>query len=117
MLFRSNKPTHIRKCLTWELKGNWTWEVFVFSDGVFADYSIHSTQHMLTKEVAEKDMNKIFYTIIKKFGDLTGTYVLLNTSLNLHGNPIVNDSNDLINLLKNSKIDGCIMKNFMILRV
>lgn len=79
--------------------------------------SLHPYDFTARPQIVKKDMNKMFYTIIKKFGDLTGTYALLNTSLNLHGNPIVNDSIDLINLLKKSRIDGCIMKKFIILRV
>ncbi len=37
-----------------------------------------------------KESNPFFYDLIKKFGDRTETYVLLNTSLNLRGVPISN---------------------------
>jgi len=54
--------------------------------------------------------------IINQFGKITDTYALLNTSLNLHGFPIVNDADDLIFVLENSQLDGCILENKLLIR-
>lgn len=54
-----NKPTNIRKSYTRHLNGTFSWEVYVFSGGVFADYSIRSTAHLLDEESLKKDMDKI----------------------------------------------------------
>jgi carbamoyltransferase len=42
-------------------------------------------------QTVQKASNPFLYDLIKRFGDKTGTYVLLNTSLNLKGDPIAND--------------------------
>jgi carbamoyltransferase len=55
-------------------------------------------------QTVEKNNNPFLYDLIKRFGDKTGTYVLLNTSLNLKGDPI---SNDIMQSLKiYDQIDG-----------
>lgn len=67
-------------------------------------------------QVVSSDANRLFATVIKHFGDRTGTYAVLNTSLNIHGYPIVNDAGDLIYLLENCGIDGCILEDAMMFR-
>ena len=42
--------------------------------------------------------------------------LLINTSLNLHGKPIVRDSSDCIEVLEKSNIDGIQIENFLILK-
>ena len=64
----------------------------------------------------ESSSNLKFYNLIHKFYEETGVPSLLNTSLNLHGYPIVNNAEDLIFVLENSELDGCILKNSIILR-
>lgn len=55
-------------------------------------------------QTVTKESNSFLYDLIKVFGDNTGTYVLLNTSLNLKGDPITNSIEDSLNIY--SKIDG-----------
>ena len=59
---------------------------------------------------------EIKFNFINNLGKLTNTYSLLNTSLNLHGFPIVNNANDLIFFLKKTKIDGFILENDFFIR-
>jgi carbamoyltransferase len=40
-------------------------------------------------QTVERDLNPLFYDLIKEFEKITGTPVLLNTSFNLNGEPIV----------------------------
>lgn len=39
--------------------------------------------------MVKKDINPEYYNLIKKFGEKTGEYVVLNTSFNIKGEPIV----------------------------
>ena len=58
-------------------------------------------------QTVNKNINPFFYDLIKQFGELTGIYVLLNTSLNLGGDPIANNINDSLrvyNKIKGPKI-------------
>ena len=46
-----------------------------------------------------------FYNVLKEFRNLTGVSVLLNTSFNLAGNPLVETPEEAIKVFKESKID------------
>lgn len=46
-----------------------------------------------------------FYNIIKEFKKITGTSVVLNTSFNLAGEPLVESPNDAIDVFNRSEID------------
>jgi len=58
--------------------------------------------------------NPRYYQIVKKFGESTGTPVLLNTSFNLRGEPIVNSPSNAFNTFSKSGIDVLVLENFMI---
>jgi predicted NodU family carbamoyl transferase len=47
--------------------------------------------------------------IRKKFGKKSGIYGLLNTSLNIHGKPLVNNFRDAINVFKKTDLDALII--------
>ena len=49
---------------------------------------VHPYDFTARPQILERDINPTYYDIIKEFGDITGTYVILNTSFNLHGSPI-----------------------------
>ncbi len=77
--------------------------------------AIHPYDHSSRPQILERKSNELFYDIIHAFGELTGTYALLNTSLNLHGYPIVNNGEDLIFVLENSGLNGCILEDRLII--
>lgn len=58
--------------------------------------------------------NKRYYNLVKKFGDKTGVYVLLNTSFNLKGEPIVNSPYDAFNTFVKSGLDILALENFVV---
>lgn len=60
--------------------------------------------------------NARYYNLIKKFGDKTGVYVLLNTSFNLKGEPIVNSPQDAINTFIKSGLDMLMLENCIVLK-
>ena len=59
----------------------------------------------------------IFYELIKKFGDKSGLYCLLNTSLNIMSEPIVETIQDAKNFLDHAPVDGLIIENFYIKKI
>ena len=54
------------------------------------------------------------YSLIKDFGKLSGIPVLINTSFNVRGEPIVCTPQDAYNCFKNTGIDYLVMNNFLI---
>jgi carbamoyltransferase len=55
-------------------------------------------------QTVTKRQNRHFYNLIKEFKSLTNVPILLNTSFNLAGEPLVETFEDAINTLKNSQI-------------
>lgn len=62
-------------------------------------------------QIVDKDINPLFHKLISRFGEETGVPVLLNTSLNLHGQPIVRGEDDAVDLLHNSHLDSLVVEN------
>jgi carbamoyltransferase len=56
-------------------------------------------------QTLKKNFNLHFYNLIKNFYKLTGTPILLNTSFNLAGEPLVETIEDALLTFHNSKID------------
>ncbi len=58
--------------------------------------AIHSFDKTTRPQILEKEANPKYYQLIKEFEKLTGIGALLNTSFNLHGEPIVCTPEDAI---------------------
>ena len=56
-------------------------------------------------QTVKKELNKKFYNLISEFKKISGIPVLLNTSFNVKGQPIVNTPEEAIKCFKNTKID------------
>ncbi len=65
-------------------------------------------------QTVEKSINPLYYKLIKKFGDETGVPVLLNTSFNKHGQPIVWSPENAIWHLENKHVDELIIGDFWV---
>ncbi len=61
--------------------------------------SVHYDGTARVQTVSRKD-NPFIYDLIKSFGKKSGKYVLLNTSLNLQGEPIANIKEDTLDISK-----------------
>ncbi|MFH1352744.1 MAG: carbamoyltransferase [bacterium] len=61
-----------------------------------------------------KEHNPRYWNLINKFKEKTGIGVVLNTSFNLKGEPIVNSPANAINTYLNSGIDILVMENFLV---
>lgn len=67
-------------------------------------------------QIIDKDQNPRYWGIVKKFGDKTGVYVLMNTSFNLKGEPVVNTPENAFNTFKASGLDILALENYVVLK-
>ncbi|MDP3794001.1 MAG: carbamoyltransferase C-terminal domain-containing protein, partial [Candidatus Uhrbacteria bacterium] len=63
--------------------------------------------------VNQKD-NGIYYDLIKRFYDLTGIPLILNTSFNLAGEPIIETPEDALKDFVSTDLDYLVIENFLI---
>jgi carbamoyltransferase len=55
-----------------------------------------------------------YYKLIERFGQATGVPVVLNTSFNLKGEPIVNTPPNAFNTFSKSEMDALVLENFIV---
>jgi carbamoyltransferase len=78
--------------------------------------AIPAVNHLGTSRIQTvyQDVSPRYHELIRKFGDASDTPVLLNTSFNVRGEPIVNSPQDALNTFGNSGIDSLVMGNFLV---
>jgi carbamoyltransferase len=65
-------------------------------------------------QIVRKEDNPIFFKIIKEFEALTGVPVIINTSFNMHEEPIVCTPEDAINAFKIGNLDYLAIGNYLV---
>ena len=65
-------------------------------------------------QVVKKKYNKNYYKLLKEFKKITGHGVLLNTSFNIQGEPIVNTPYDAIRCFNGTGIDILALGNYIL---
>jgi carbamoyltransferase len=65
-------------------------------------------------QMVKRQSNQRYYDLIKAFGDITGEYVILNTSFNVKGEPIVCNPREAIRCFFDTGLDVLILGNYMI---
>lgn len=65
-------------------------------------------------QIVDKETNPLFYRLIEKFYQKTGIPLLLNTSFNLKGEPIVNTPQEAFNTFMKSDMDMLVLGNSII---
>jgi carbamoyltransferase len=77
---------------------------------------IAAVNHMGTGrlQTIRRSWNPRYYDVVDRFGRATGIPVLLNTSFNLRGEPIVASPEDAYNTFRKSGIDVLVMENAMV---
>ena len=65
-------------------------------------------------QMVHEDSNPLFYRLIRNFGVATSIPVLLNTSYNLRGEPIVNSPREAYSTFRRSDIDLLVIGRFII---
>ena len=61
-----------------------------------------------------KEQSPRYYKLIERFGQATGVPVVLNTSFNLKGEPIVTTPANAFHTFKTSEMDTLVLENFLI---
>lgn len=70
--------------------------------------------HTLRPQTVKQDFNPRFWRLISEFGKLTGEHLLLNTSFNLMGEPIVNHPREAVRCFYDNGLDGLVLGNFVL---
>lgn len=68
-------------------------------------------------QTVEREQNPLFYALIQAFYDKTGCPILVNTSFNVRGEPIVCTPLDALRCFGNSNIDVLVLGSYLIDRV
>lgn len=61
--------------------------------------------------------NKVYYALLQEIRKKLGFGVVLNTSLNVKGEPIVNTPQEAINLLNSTELDILILRNYVVFKI
>lgn len=74
------------------------------------DYSarVHTVNH---------DTNPPYYALLKEFNDLTECPILVNTSFNVRGEPIVCSPDDAFRCFMGTEMDALVIENFIMLKI
>ncbi len=67
-------------------------------------------------QCVSKEDHPRFWTLLNAFGKISGMPVLLNTSLNVQGQPIVNSPEEALATFLSANLDALVMENFLLLR-
>lgn len=78
--------------------------------------AIHPEDKTVRPQILEENYNPQYYDLIKEFEKQTGIGGLLNTSLNLHGEPVVCSPKDAIHTFINSDLDMLLLNRHLICR-
>ena len=81
--------------------------------------AVPAVNHLGTARVqtVHRELSPTYYQLIQRFGEASGIPVLLNTSFNVRGEPIVNSPHDALRTFSISGIDTLVMGNYCIDRL
>lgn len=65
-------------------------------------------------QMVRRSVNPLYYDMIKRFGEKTGVPVVMNTSFNLKGEPVVNSPRDAVRTFYSSGLDALAIGSFLI---
>ena len=63
-------------------------------------------------QTVDKDTNPLYYKLLKKFNEKTKCPLIINTSFNIRGEPIVNTPSDAFNCFMGTEMDTLVIGNF-----
>lgn len=77
---------------------------------------VPAVNHMGTGrlQAVRRAWNARYYDVVKGFGEATAVPILINTSFNLRGEPIVNTPANALSTFRNSGLDTLVMGHFVI---
>ena len=78
--------------------------------------ALHPADLTVRPQLVTEEMNKGYYDLIQAFKNLTGVGGVLNTSLNIHGYPIVRTAKDAMEVLEKTDLDGMIFEKYLVIK-
>lgn len=76
--------------------------------------ALHPSDHTARPQLVTRGVNPGYHEIIAAFERVTGVGALLNTSFNIHGEPIVQTAADAVDVLRRSDLDALILGDSLI---
>jgi carbamoyltransferase len=77
---------------------------------------IHPADHTVRPQMLRPEDNPGYHALISAFHDRTGVPLVLNTSFNLHGEPIARTPEDAMHILRNSDLDIVLFDDIAVAR-
>ena len=77
--------------------------------------SITHIDYSARVQTVHSETNPKFHRLISNFKSLTGCPILVNTSFNVRGEPIVNTPQDAFRCLMGTQMDGLVIGNFLVM--
>jgi carbamoyltransferase len=78
--------------------------------------ALHPSDLTCRPQLVQEAWNGPYYRLLKHFEQLTGCGALLNTSFNLHGDPVVCSPRDAIETLLHSGLDYVTIGSYLVSR-
>ena len=76
--------------------------------------AIHPWDGTARPQIVTQPQNPSFYSLLSKFASITGCGAVLNTSFNLHGEPIVMSPQDALDVFARSGLKHLVMGHYLI---
>jgi len=76
--------------------------------------ALHPKDHTFRPQICNKLDNNDYYDLLNRFYEITGIGGVLNTSLNLHGYPLVGNLNQTLLTFENSNLKFLAIENYLI---
>lgn len=77
---------------------------------------IHAYDFSARPQLVEKSWNPGYHALISEFESITGVGGILNTSYNIHGEPIVYTPKDALDVFLRSGLDAVAIENYLIVK-
>jgi carbamoyltransferase len=77
-------------------------------------YAVSSSDNTARVQTITREQNEFLYDLLTLLDKKVGHGILLNTSFNLDGKPILNKYADALDVLDTKDIDGVIFENYLI---
>ncbi len=76
--------------------------------------ALHQADMTCRPQIVNRDVNPQYHALISEFERISGVGALLNTSFNIHGEPIIQSSADALDVLERSNLDALILGDYFI---
>lgn len=117
--FRPFAPAVLEDCVSRHFDMKMPSPFMLFTCDVTSNISMPAITHVNNSariQTVSYDTNEMFYKLINEFYRITGCPVLLNTSFNVRGEPIVMDVKDALKCFLNTKIDYLAIGRYLVKR-